>query len=107
MPPIMLLSPGTVFERSALRLAGSLLLLIDPLLEFLTNLEEGQFLGRNLNALSCLGVSSRIGVIFPDDKASESPDLNTAVPSEFVGKSFKYEIYQVNRLLFGQVFLST
>ena len=84
-----------------------LLLPVNPLFELLANLEEGEPLGRNLDALSGLGVSSCIGVIFSYDEAAESPDFDPAILPEFIGKPFEYQIHQVDRLLFRQVFLST
>lgn len=86
---------------------AGLLLLVDPLFELLANLEEGELLGGNLDALAGLGVSPCIGIIFPYDEASESADFNPAALLQFIGKSFKHKAYHINRLLFRQVFFAT
>jgi len=63
---------GTVFERSALRLAEGYFFLIDPFLEFLTNLEKGSFLGETLMLFPVLGFLPVYRRHISDDKASES-----------------------------------
>jgi hypothetical protein len=61
-----------------------LLLPVDPLFELLADLEKGEPLGRNLDALPGLGVSTRIGVVFSHDEASEPPDFDPAVFAELI-----------------------
>jgi hypothetical protein len=85
MTPVSFAAKGKEGSKSPLEEAESLLLPIDVLFEFLANLEEGQPLGRNLDALSGLWVPSRVGVIFADDEASESPDFDPAVFYKLIG----------------------
>ena len=47
-----------------------------PFLQFFTNLEEGEFLGADLNLLPGLGISAGIGVVSFDHKTAETTDFN-------------------------------
>jgi len=78
---------------------------IYPFLEVFPNLEEGKFFGRHLNDSAGLGISARVSIVFPNDKASKASYFYSISLLQFFAKALKNEIDRIGCLLFRETFL--
>jgi len=86
---------------------NNLLLIINFSFKFFANFEEGQFLRGHRYILPRLWIPAGIGRIISYYKTTETPDLYPAALFQFVSKTFKDQIDDINGFLLRQVLFCT